>query len=204
VTALLKESGSKWEFRDVAGDLLAGYDTLKRRIGRDAFLAADLAEALTAVLNAVTLEYRYIPTLELLARLAQSYPKLKAKIRARTAKMLKDREWGDTMLKPALDALAEAVDFQEEPEEPAPEETGPPPLPDEALDNMVVFPGAPLKTLAEYCAFLKAMGAAKDPMAVITSYGLTVESMGEWVTRWGEVISSNDQIAMRYARLVAP
>ncbi len=204
VTALLKESGSKWELRDVAADLLAEYNPLKRRIGRDAGLAKALAEALVTTLGAVTLESRYLPALELLTRLAQDDAGLRPDIAKRTAAILKDREWGDRMLRPALDALAEAVDFKEVPDEPPPEVAGPPSIPNEVFDNMVLVPDVPLKTLAEYCAFLKAMGEGKDPLAVMASYGLTPDSMGECVTRWGEVISSNDQIAMRYASLVAP
>jgi hypothetical protein len=48
------------------------------------------------------------------------------------------------------------------------------------------------------------MSKAKDPMAVMASYGLTQENLVECMTRWGEVISGNDQIALRYAQLVGP
>jgi hypothetical protein len=167
-------------------------------------LAADLAGALCTLLGKVTLEYRYIPAIQLLARLAQDHPELHQRTAAEMARILRDRQWGDRVLQPALEELALAVGFREEPEVEAPREPEPPSIPDEVLDNLALLPDAPLKTLGEYCAFMKAMSKAKDPMAVMASYGLTQENLVECMTRWGEVISGNDQIALRYAQLVGP
>jgi hypothetical protein len=204
VAALLREYGSEWECREIAGDMLAEYNTLAPRLGRDASLAAELADALVALLGEVAPPQRYLPAVELLTRLAQDNTGLRKGIAERAAAILRDRDWGDHDLKSSLDGLAQAVDFQEEPQEPVPEEPEKPSLPAEVLDNMVILPDAPLKTLAEYCAFLKAMGTAANPMAVITSFGMTAESWVDCVRRWGEVICGNNDIALRYALLMTP
>jgi hypothetical protein len=203
VAALLRESGCKWECRDVPGDLLAEYDALARRIRRDEPLAAKLVEALVAMLGEVTLEQRYVPTIELLARLAQDHPVLRKAIAAGTASILKSREYGDRDLRPALDRLAAAAEFEDKPAEPVAENHEPISVPPEVLDHLVLLPEAPLKTLAEYAGFLRAMSKAADPMAVMASYGLTTESFAECMTQWGSVISSNNDVAVRYGQLVS-
>ena len=204
VAALLKQDGADWRCRDIAGDLLAEYDSLAGRIGDDKPLAADLADALVTMLGQVSLEQRFIPALELLARLAQDHAGLREGLAARAAPMLGDRALGDRDLKPALDRLTQAVGFQDAAAPQVAEESPAPAFADAVLDGLVMLPACPLKTLAEYCAFMKAMGAAADPMAVMASFGLTLESMPECVERWGEVICGNDQIALRYARLMTP
>jgi len=204
VAGLLREAGSKWALREVPADLLAEYDALAQRVASEKSLAADLAGALCALLGKVTLECRYVSAIQLLARLVKDHPKLRKGTAAEMTRILRDRQWGDRMLQPALEELAQAVGFQEEPEAEVPKEPEPPSIPDEILDNLALLPDAPLKTLGEYCAFMKAMGKAKDPMAVMASYGLTQENLVECMTRWGEVICGNDQIALRYARLMTP
>jgi hypothetical protein len=206
VSKLLRECGLQWGCWDIPGDLLAEYSALAGRIRGQEALAEELASALTTMLSEVTFEQRYVPAIELLTKLAKDHPALRKGIAAGTTSIINDREWGDRDLKPPLDSLAEAVGFEEKREEeaevvPAPPET--PPIAPEVWDHLVMLPEAPLKTLAEYVAFLKAMNKTKDPMAVITSHGMTVESFGECVSQWGEVISGNDALAVRYGQLVS-
>ncbi|MGA2329557.1 MAG: hypothetical protein ABSH05_25135 [Bryobacteraceae bacterium] len=206
VSKLLRECGLQWGCWDIPGDLLAEYSALARRIRREEALAEELASALTAMLSEASLEERYAPAIELLTNLAKDHPALRKGIAAGTASILEDREWGDRDLKPPLDNLADAVGFEEKREEeaeavPAPPET--PPIAPEVWDHLEMLPEAPVKTLAQYVSFLKAMNQTKDPMAVITSHGMTVETFGECVSQWGEVISGNDALAVRYGQLVS-
>lgn len=204
LAALLHDYGSEWECRDVAGDLLAEYDVLARRIGRQASLAAELADALVTMLGNTALQHRYIPAIQLLARLAQDHAGLRKEIAARTASILTNRDRGDRDLKLPLDNLANAVEFKEESEGQVQEEHQESSLPPEVLDNLVILPEAPLKTLAQYVAFMKAMGTAADPMATMASHGMTQDSFVECMSLWGEVLGSNDEIALRYSRLMTP
>jgi len=66
-----------------------------------------------------------------------------------------------------------------------------------------MLPEAPLKTLAEYVAFLRAMNTAKDPVVVMASHGMTTDSFAECVSLWRQVICSNNDIALRYGQLVS-
>jgi hypothetical protein len=206
VSKLLREAGLQWGCWDIPGDLLAEYSTLAGRIRGEEALAEELASALAAMLSEVTFEERYVPAIELLTKLAKDHPGLRKGIAAGTASIITDREWCDRDLKPSLDELAKAVGFEEKREEeaeavPAPPET--PPIAPEVWDHLAMLPDAPLKTLAQYVAFLKAMSTTKEPMAVITSHGMTVETFGECVSQWGEVISGNDALAIRYGQLVS-
>lgn len=191
VASLLREPAATWACREVPARLLAGYDAFGARI--EAPLAAELAGALAEMLDR-------IPAIELLARLARDHPELRKSIAEQAEATLKDRDWADRDLRPALDELAEAVGYKPEPE-PAPEP--PAPLPLAELDNVIVVADGPLKTLAEYVTFLKAMGAAANPMEVMARYGMTQDSFIECMNRWGEVIGSSDNIALRYAELLA-
>lgn len=204
LAALLRECGSGWACRDVPGDLLAGYDPLARRIRRNPSLAEDLADALADMLGQVTLEHRYIPAIKLLARLAQDHPGLRKRIAARTATILAHRDYGDRDLRPPLDDLASAAGFQEQSENQVQEQHEESSAPPEVLDDQVILPEAPLKTLAEYVAFMKAMNTAADPMALMASHGMTLDSFAECMSLWGQVIAGNDQIALRYSRLITP
>lgn len=204
--ALLGERGSAWPCRDVPSDLLAEYSNLAPQLRGEPALAAELADGLVAMLaGAGTLDHRHIPAIELLSRLAQDHPGLGKQIGAGMTPALKDRNFGDRDVQERLEQLAQAVGWQEEPpsapEGPAQQDSG---EDEAALDHLEVFPGTPLPTLADYVAFLKAMGAAADPMALMARYGLTVESYVDCVTRWGEALSASDKLTLRYARLVAP
>ncbi|MGC9973057.1 MAG: hypothetical protein ABSE56_20960 [Bryobacteraceae bacterium] len=210
VSRLLRECGLQWGCWDIPGDLLAEYSALAGRMRGEEALAEELASALAAMLSEVTFEERYVPAIELLTRLAEDHPALRKGIAAGTASIIEDREWCDRDLKPPLDELAKAVGSEEKREEeaetaPAPPEKPPqaPPIAPEVWDHLVMLPEAPVKTLAQYVAFLKAMNTTKEPMAVIASYGMTVESFGECVSQWGEVIAGNDALAIRYGQLVS-
>jgi hypothetical protein len=203
VTAMLREAVCRWEFRDVPASLLAEYDKLSRRIRRDDALAADLADALVVVLTAGSIDSRHIPALELLTRLARDHAEVRQEIANRTASILKDREYGDRMLRSPLEELAAAVGFGDGPEAVDEAVTEEAPAASAEWDDLVILPDEPLKTLAEYVAFLKAMSKAPDPMAVMTAYGMTQDSFRSCIERWGEVICSNNEIALRYSRLVA-
>ena len=210
VSKLLREAGLQWGCWDIPGDLLAGYSAFAGRIRDQEALAEELASALSAMLSQVTFEERYVPAIELLTKLAKDHPGLREGIAEGAAGILSDRDWGDRDLKAPLDELATAVGLEEKRLEvaetvPAPPETPPEPprIASEVWDHLEMLPEAPVKTLAQYVAFLKAMNTATDPMAVITSYGMTVESFRECVTQWGQVIASNDAVAMRYGQLVS-
>ena len=205
LAALLRDCGSAWQCRDVPGDLLAEYSTLARQIGGQPALAAELADGLVAMLaGETTLDRRYIPAIELLAKLAQDHDGLRKPIGGGMAQVFKDRDFVDRDVREALALLANAIGWQPEPET-VPEDQAPEEDREDqaALDHLVVFPGTPLPALADYVAFLKAMGTTGDPMAVMAGYGLTVESYVECVTRWGEALGASDALALRYAKLVA-
>jgi hypothetical protein len=51
---------------------------------------------------------------------------------------------------------------------------------------------------------MKAMNTAADPMALLASHGMTLDSFAECMSLWGQVIAGNDQIALRYSRLITP
>jgi hypothetical protein len=71
------------------------------------------------------------------------------------------------------------------------------------LDHLVILPEAPLKTLAEYVAFLRAMSTAADPTAVMASHGMTANPFTECMSLWGNLICSSNEIALRYGQLVS-
>lgn len=204
VTSLLRDSGSSWPCRNVPHDLLAHYETIARCIAGDPRLAAELCDALAALIAGGAC-VEHIPAIQLLTRLAQDHAGLRPGIATGMAAVLQDRDSGGPDLKASLDELAQAVEWQDAPEN-VPEEQDQVEIkePPAMLDHVVVFPGQPLPTLAQYVAFMKAMGAASDPRSVLASYGLTELSFGECVSRWGEVLGASDEFALRYSRLIAP
>jgi hypothetical protein len=118
------------------------------------------------------------------------------------ARILEDRESSYESLKERLDKLADVVGWQKTPVAhpgEAPKETVVDPA---RIDREVVFPGMPLPTLAEYVAFMKAVSAAANPMAVIASHGMTLDSYAACVSRWGQLLGASDMFALRYSQLI--
>jgi len=200
VASLLKEHGSDYECRDVPAWLLEGYRTIAPRVGRA--LAADLADALTGLSFDSS---NSIPAAELLTRLVTDHAALRTPVARCVAKVLDDREWIDTMLRPALDALAEALGgsrtaTQEKADE---EQAAPAPAAGlEYLDHVVIVAEGSLATLSEYAAFMKALGKSSDPLSLMSAHGLNQETFVACISRWGEALASNDALALRYAQLM--
>ncbi len=188
VITLLRERGSKWECREVPEWLLAGYGTLAPRLAHARPLAAELADVLAGMLP----ESSAKPALDLLVRLIRDQPALREPVKKKLGPLLDELD--DIASALGYEGPCDADSRQQEEERFS--------APDAHLDHVVVLPEAPLKSLAEYVAFLKAMGESGDPSSVMKAHGITQEDFVACVSAWGEALANDDKLALRYGQLV--
>lgn len=71
-----------------------------------------------------------------------------------------------------------------------------------ALDTEVLVPDQPIRTLADYVAFMRAMQRGADVMALFAQHGLTPVTWGACATAWAQVMTKRMDVAMRFAELL--
>jgi hypothetical protein len=148
-------------------------------------LAVQLADALAGVASGGS-----DPALNLLNRLADEDPALREFISARLGPA------PDDFLAGFADGSSSEPADGDVSEEPEPH--------NDDLDHAVLMPAAPLKTLAEYVSFMKAMAQSENPLSVMARHGMTQESFVTCVSAWGDALGKDNRLALRYVELMRP
>jgi hypothetical protein len=165
-------------------------------------LAAALADALAGMCADSGSSGCEAPALQLLVKLVGDHGALRASVSKRMAQLLADREWCDGAVRSALDDLADALAKEIAPGAQSRQDADETPSTDLDLDYLVLLPSDPLKTLAEYVAFMKALGGSGDPASVMAAHGMDQEGFVACVSRWSAVLASDDRLPLRYAELM--
>jgi hypothetical protein len=88
-----------------------------------------------------------------------------------------------------------------EPAADSPEPEAPQP---EVRDHAVLLPVCPLRTLAEYVAFLRALSATADPQSVLAAHGMpNQQAFTSVLLKWSQLLAADNALALRYAELMA-
>jgi hypothetical protein len=190
LAALLRDRGSRYELRDVPGDLLAGYEEMRPLLVHQRKSAVALADALAEMCAAAGAAGCEPQPLELLLKLVGDHDELRPAIAKRLGSLLEDRESCTDAVTSALDDLSVAV---------APAAT---PSAAAELDHLPLLPSDPLKSLDEYVAFMKSLGASADPSSVMAAHGMDQEGFIACLTHWNALLAGDDRLALRYAALM--
>jgi len=210
VISLLHDHDALRRCRDLAASLLDDYSELIRPLRADKDLFGSFVEALLRILRAGRDLYHCQDTVaEILQWLAADAPACRGRIAEILTPMIADLDFLPGDEKKRLERLARAVGLDPEAvaggnlateDEIIVEEDQ---IAVDALDHEVLLPDEPLPTLAQYTEFLKAFSAASNPMDVLSRYGLSLDQYAQSVETWGRVLSSRDEVAIRYAQIMA-